>query len=304
MKHFIALKDFTSREVAEFIDLSIKIKNKPLNYSKRLRGKCIGLLFEKPSVRTKTAFYVGALQLGAQAIYYTPQEVKLGEREKVSDVASTLASYLDAVVLRTFEHNTVSEFAKFSTIPVINGLSDFLHPSQVLADVMTIVEKKGKVKGLKVVYIGDGNNVCNSLMYVLAILGGEFYVVTPRGYEPSAEVVESVKKIASQTGAAIDISNSLFDTVNDADVLYTDVWVSMGNRDDEEARKKAFKNFQINDTIVSRAKSGAIVMHCLPAHRGQEITDSVIDGKNSVVFQQAENRLHTAKAILLYLFKK
>jgi ornithine carbamoyltransferase len=304
MKHFIALKDFTCKEIEELVALALEVKQKPSNFSKKLCGKYVGLLFEKPSLRTKTAFYIGSLQLGAQAIYYTSAEVKLGERERVSDVASTLTSYLDAVVLRTFSHNTVSEFAEFSKIPVINGLSDFLHPSQALADIMTIVEKKNKIKGLKVAYLGDGNNVCNSLMYALTILGGNISVATPVGYEPSSEVLEAVRAIAKTTGAIIDVINSAATAAEGADVIYTDVWVSMGNKDDQKSRKKAFKNFQINDTILSSAKSDAIVMHCLPAHRGEEITDSVIDGKNSVVFQQAENRLHTAKAILLYLFKK
>ncbi len=303
MKHFIALEDFEPKEIEALVDLAIKIQKKPQAFSKKLCGKYVGLLFEKPSLRTKTAFYIGSLQLGAQAIYYTSSEIKLGEREKVSDVATTLASYLDVVVLRTFSHDTISEFANFSKIPVINGLSNLLHPSQALADIMTIVQKYGRIKGLKVAYIGDGNNVCNSLMYALAILGGDICVATPVGHEPSSKVLESVKALAKVSGATIDVINSAQDAAADSDVIYTDVWVSMGSSDDEETRKKAFKNFQINDTIVSKAKDSAIVMHCLPAHRGEEITSSVIDGKNSVVFQQAENRLHTAKAILLHLFK-
>lgn len=300
MSHFISLQHFSQSQVKELLKLATRIKNDPAAFKRKLSGRYIGLLFEKPSLRTKTAFYIGALELGAQAIYYTPQEVKLGQREAVCDVARTLSSYMDAVVLRTFSHESIVEFAKFSSIPVINGLSDFSHPSQVLADILTIVEYKKDIKKVKLAYIGDGNNVCNSLLYGFSILGGSISIAVPSGYAPKPEVLSQAKTIAAAQGACIEVVTSAASAAAGADVLYTDVWTSMGNEDDQENRKKAFKNFQINDTILSRAKRDCIVMHCLPAHRGQEITDSVIDGKHSVVFVQAENRLHTAKAILLY----
>lgn len=300
MSHFISLKDFSQPKIKQLLQLAAKIKKNPGTFEKKLRGRYVGILFEKPSLRTKTAFYIGALQLGAQAIYYTPQEVKLGQREAVCDVARTVSSYLDAVVLRTFSHESIVEFAKFSSIPVVNGLSDFSHPSQALADILTIVEYKKDIRKVKLAYIGDGNNVCNSLLYGFSILGGSISIASPFGYEPKAEVISQAKAIAAGSGASITIVSSPRQAAAGADVLYTDVWTSMGSEKDEENRKKAFKNFQINDTIVSQAKPDCIVMHCLPAHRGQEITDSVIDGKHSVVFAQAANRLPTAKAILLY----
>ena len=304
MSHFVSLQYFSEQEIKELIALAAKVKEEPQKFNEALKGKCIGLLFQKPSLRTKTAFYVGALQLGADAIYYTPQAVKLGEREKVADAARTLSSYLDAIVLRTFSHEVVAEFAKFSSIPVINGLSNFLHPSQALADILTISEKKGDIKNIKIAYIGDGNNVCHSLLYSIAVLGGAISVATPKGCEPSAEVMAQVTSIAERTKAKVSLGVCAAEVACTADVLYTDVWTSMGSEEDREGRKKAFKKFQINDTIVSQAKEDCIVMHCLPAHRGEEITDSVIDGEHSVVFAQAENRLHTAKAILLYTFKQ
>jgi len=303
MNHFISLQYFSEQEIKKLLRLAAEVKSNPGVFEKKLLGKHVGLLFEKPSLRTKTAFYIGSLTLGAQPIYYTPQEVRLGQREAVCDVARTLSSYLDAIILRTFSHKTVIEFSKFSSIPVVNGLSDFLHPSQALADILTIAEYKQDIKKVKLAYIGDGNNVCHSLLYGFSILGGSIVVAAPAGYEPKPEVLASAKSIAAGSGASISLVSSAAEAAAGADVLYTDVWTSMGSEDDLENRKKAFKNFQIDDTIISQAKQDCIVMHCLPAHRGQEITDSVIEGKHSVVFVQAENRLHTAKAILLYIFK-
>lgn len=304
MSNLISLQYFSAEEINQLIDLTKKIKENPSKYSTVLKDKYIGLLFEKPSLRTKTAFYVGSLQLGAQAIYYTPTEVKLGEREKISDVARTLSSYLDAVVLRTFSHQSVLEFTRFSSVPVINGLSDLFHPSQALADIFTILELKSDIKKLKIAYIGDGNNVCNSLIYCISILGGNLVIANPKGYQPSKEVLYQAETFCSISDANIDLFHTSEEAASEADVLYTDVWTSMGNEGSLEERKKAFKNFQINDKILSLAKKDSIIMHCLPAHRGEEITDSVIDSDQSVVFLQAENRLHTAKAILYYLFNK
>lgn len=303
MGHFISLKYFSSQEIDDFLDLTKAVKAKPGQFKSSLSGKCIGLLFEKASLRTKTAFYAGAMKLGAKAIYYSPSEVQLGQREEVKDVARTLALYLDLVVLRTYSHETIMEFTRHTSIPVVNGLSDLSHPSQALADVFTIFEAKGDLKKLKVVYVGDGNNVCNSLIYIFSILGGNLTLVIPKKYTPGSEIMNEAKNYSSISGAKIDLVFSLEKAVKDADVLYTDVWTSMGNESQAETRKKAFKSFQINDNILGQAKSDCIVMHCLPAHRGQEITDSVIESKNSVIFSQAQNRLYAAQAILMHMLK-
>ena len=304
MGHFISLKYFSSKEIKEVLGLSAQIKKNPRESQQVFSGKRIGLLFEKPSLRTKTAFQVGALQLGADPVYYSSEEVKLGKREKISDVARTLSLYLDAVVLRTFSHDTILEFARNSSVPVINGLSDLFHPSQALADILTIIELKGNIKKVKITYIGDGNNICTSLLYAVAILGGKLNLAMPKKYYPSKSVLREVKNYSNISKADIKLGVSAEQGVYDADVLYTDVWTSMGYEKETRQRKKAFRSFQVNDKLLKLAKKDAIVMHCLPAHRGEEITDSVIDGENSVVFKQAENRLHTAKAILTYILKR
>lgn len=304
MSHFVSLKYFSSKEISEMLDLAAQIKKNPRISKNLLEGKSIGLLFEKASLRTKTAFYIGAQQLGAKVIYYSPQEVRLGQREEVADVARTLSVYLDAVVVRTFSHSSILKFSEISSIPVVNALSDLLHPSQALADVLTIQELKGSLKKLKVAYIGDGNNVCNSLIYAFSVLGGNLHLAIPKGYQPYQSILDEVRSYHRVSGAKINLTDSVSQVAKDADVLYTDVWTSMGKEGEKGERKKAFKNFRIDDKILKMAKADAIVMHCLPAHRGEEITSSVIDGENSVVFQQAENRLHTAKAILAYSLRK
>lgn len=304
MSHFVSLKYFSSQEINELIDLALQMKKNPSLSKNTLEGKSVGLLFEKASLRTKTSFYLGALQLGAKAIYYSPQEVKLGQREEVADVARTLSVYLDVVVVRTFSHSSILKFSEVSSIPVVNALSDLLHPSQALADILTMREIKGDIKKLKVAYFGDGNNVCNSLIYAFSILGGNLHLAIPKGYRPYESILDEVESYRRISGAKISITDSASEAAEDADVLYTDVWTSMGKEQEREERKKVFKNFRIDDKILNRAKGDVIVMHCLPAHRGEEITSSVIDSKSSVVFQQAENRLHTAKAILTYILKK
>ena len=301
IKNFISLKDFSKKEIIGLVKLSLKIKRKPALYKNALKGKHIGLLFEKPSLRTKTAFYLGALQLGADAIYYGPGEVNLGAREKVSDGAKVLSRYLDAVVLRTFSHRLVDEFCRFSSIPVINALSDLCHPSQVLGDLLTLYELKKDLRKIKFSFVGDGNNVANSLIYALSIIGGNIFIASPGGYEPSEVVLDEAEKIARKSGAYIEVSNNIKKVASDADVLYTDVWTSMGKEKERRKRRRDFKGFQINNRILKMAKKDSIVMHCLPAHRGEEITDDVIESKNSYIFLQAENRLYSAKAILLYV---
>jgi ornithine carbamoyltransferase len=287
--------------INELIELTAQIKQNPLKFKNRLKGRSVGLLFQKPSLRTKASFYIGALQLGAQPIYFSPQEVQLGERESIPDVAKTLSRYLDCVVLRTFSHKVILDFIRASTIPIINGLSDLLHPSQVLGDLFTLYELNKEISKIKFTYIGDGNNVCHSLIYAFSILGGNLTVASPKNYQPQKDIVKEAKGFAKVSGGKIDILNDPERAAKGADVLYTDVWASMGREGEKKKRIKAFKKFQVNDRILKLAKRDCIIMHCLPAHRGEEIIDSILDSRNSVVFLQAENRLHTAKAILVSL---
>ncbi len=303
MKNFVSLKHLSKKDLQGLVKLSLKIKKNPSGYRGALKGKYVGLLFQKPSLRTKTSFYLGALQMGAGVIYYSPDEVKLGEREEPYDVASTLARYLDAVVLRTFSHSIIEQFSRVKGMAVINALSDLLHPSQVLGDLLTLYELGRNIRKIKVSYIGDGNNVCHSLIYAFSILGGNLFVATPHEYVPDRNVVREARKFSSVSGARIQIINDPYKAAKSADVLYTDVWVSMGKEREIAKRKKFFKRFRIDDKILKMAKKDCVVMHCLPAHRGEEITDSVIDGSNSVVFRQAENRLYSAKAILVYAMR-
>ncbi len=301
MKHFISLKYFSKDKINELIMAALNIKKNPKIYENKLKGKYIGLLFQKPSLRTKTAFYLGTLKLGGKAIYYGINEVKLDIREKISDVARTLSGYLDGVVLRTFSHKTIEEFSSFSSIPVINGLSDFLHPSQVLGDLLTLYELKKNIKKIKFSYIGDGNNVCHSFIYAFSILGGNLFIATPKQYSPSSLVLKEAKDFSHLSKAKIFLTHNPQLAAKDADVIYTDVWISMGREKEAKKRKSVFKNFQINDKILKEAKKSCVVMHCLPARRGEEITDSVLESKNSIVFLQAKNRLYSAESILLYI---
>jgi ornithine carbamoyltransferase len=304
MKHFISLQQLSANKMLELFQLAKRIEESPLKFSKELNGQCVGLLFEKPSLRTRVSFEVGIHELGAKAIYLSAREVQLGKRESAADIAKTLNGYLDAVILRTFSHKTLLEFAKNSKIPVINGLTDLLHPAQALSDFYTIYSKKKDLKDLKITFIGDGNNVCNSLLFGAAKLGLQFQVASPKGFAPDQALVKEVLKVAKRTKAKITFSDDIKSAAKNADVLYTDVWVSMGDEKEDKIRKKAFKDFQINSKVLRMAKKNCMVLHCLPAHRGEEITDKVIDSKSSFVFQQAENRLYIQKAIMLSLFKK
>ncbi|MFH1771340.1 MAG: ornithine carbamoyltransferase [Candidatus Omnitrophota bacterium] len=298
--NFISLKSFSPDALRDLVRLTAKTKKNKTFYEKSLAGKFVGLLFEKPSLRTKTSFYLGALGLGAQVIYYSPDEIRLGKRENVSDVANTLSRYLDIAVLRTFSHKTIEEFAEASPVSTVNALSDKLHPSQVLGDIFTLLELKKDIPKIKFCYIGDVNNVCHSLLYAFSILGGNIYVATAKGYEPDSHILKECRNIAAETKATIEISNSPLQCASRADVIYTDVWASMGKEKERSMRKKAFKKFQVNDKLLSLAKSSCCIMHCLPAHRNEEITDSVLKSKNSIVFLQAENRFYSAQAILLW----
>lgn len=289
MKDLISIKDISNAEIERILQLTDELKSNKAKFSKALAGKTLALIFQKPSNRTRVSFEVGMYQLGGYSIYLSPNEISLGVRESVKDAAKTLSRYIDGIVLRTFEHKNVLEMAQYSDKPVINGLSDFSHPCQALADVYTIKEKLGKLKGVTLAYIGDGNNVCNSLIYAALKLGINMNVATPKGYEPAVK------------GRGINLFNRPEQAARGADVLYTDVWASMGQEKEAAGREKVFKDFQINKHLVKLAKKDVLIMHCLPAHRGKEITDDVIDSASSVVFDQAENRMHVQKAVLLLL---
>lgn len=297
----ISIHDLSSQEIQNIFKLASELKANPEN--SLLKGKSLALIFEKPSTRTRVSFEVGMYQLGGNTIHLSPRAVQLGEREAISDVARTLARYVDGVMLRTFAHKNLLEFVKYSAVPVINGLSDLLHPCQALADIFTVLEKKKSLEGIKFAYIGDGNNVCNSLMFAAAKTGMNLTVAAPKGFEPKDSIMELVFQDAKKTGVEIDILNDPVIAAKDADVIYTDVWASMGQEAESKKRKKAFKKFQVNQELVSLAKKDVVIMHCLPAKRGEEITDDVLDGKKSVVFDQAENRLHVQKAILVKLLE-
>jgi len=300
-KDFLTIKNLDIQDIKSIFSLTNDLKKDKEKFSDSLKGKSIALIFQKPSNRTRVSFEVGIFQLGGHAIYLKPEDLNLGIRESIEDISKTLSRYLDAIVVRTFSHQIVLELAKYADIAVINGLSDLLHPCQALSDVFTVQEKCGKLKGITFAYVGDGNNVCHSLMYAAAKIGMNLNIATPNKYSPKKEIIQEALDIAKKTGAVISLSNNPKDAVGDSDVIYTDVWTSMGKEKEAWKRKMAFGKFQVNKELLSLAKSSALIMHCLPAHRGQEITDEIIDGPNSIVFDQAENRLHVQKAILLAL---
>ncbi|HNQ51268.1 MAG TPA: ornithine carbamoyltransferase [Candidatus Omnitrophota bacterium] len=300
-KDLLTVGQLSKQEIYDIFSLTAQIKKFPRKYGDVLHGKSLALIFQKPSNRTYVSFYVGMFQLGGTALYLGPDQIKLGERETVHDVAKTLSRYVNGIVLRTFAHQMVVDMAQYADVPVINGLSDFSHPCQALADLFTIKEKFGTLKDITLAYIGDGNNVCNSLISSCAKLGVHLNIATPRGYEPDASVVKSARAIGLQSGAVIRVFDKALAAASGADVLYTDVWASMGQEKEAQKRKKAFKAFQLNSKLLAAANKGAYIMHCLPAHRGEEITDDVIDGANSIVFDEAENRLHVQKAVLVQL---
>lgn len=302
-KDFLEVTDFTSEEIQLTFDLAKKMKAKPSDYYEALRYKTLALIFEKPSLRTRTTFDVGIQQLGGFSIYLSPAEINLGKRESVYDVAKNLERMVDGIMVRTFAHSIVEDMAKFAKIPIINGLTDYAHPCQAMADYFTIEEVKGTIKGLKIVYIGDGNNVAHSLMATAGRLGAHIVVATPKGFEPNLNAYRNAIEAGKETDAKIEVINDPIEAVKNADVVYTDVWASMGQESEAERRKKIFLPYQVNGKLFSYAKPDAIFMHCLPAHRGEEVTDEVIDSPNSVVFQEAENRLHVQKAILYLLMR-
>jgi ornithine carbamoyltransferase len=302
VKHFLSIADLTPNELQNLLDLGLSLKaelreggNKPV-----LKGKNLALVFMKPSLRTRVSFEIGMVQLGGYAFYLSPAEIKMGGRESVPDVARVLSGYVDGVMARVFDHQHILDLAEYASIPVINGLSDYNHPAQGLTDVFTILEVKGKTEGLKVAYVGDSNNVTRSLMFGAMKLGMHMTIASPPGYGFTEQDLAEAREMAV-SGAAVEKFEDPLTAVSEADVIYTDVWTSMGQEEETAQRLKVFPPFQVNQALVDKAKPDCIVMHCLPAHRGEEITDEVADGPNSVLFQQAENRMHAQKALLVEL---
>jgi ornithine carbamoyltransferase len=302
-KDFLSIRDLSSDEIHGLLQKAMEIKAHPERYRDALRGKALAMIFEKPSLRTRVSFDVGIHQLGGFSINLTPGEINLGKRESIHDVAKNLERMAQGIMIRTFGHDIVEEMARHASIPVINGLTDFSHPCQALADYMTILEVKGRLQGLKVAYVGDGNNVAHSLIYGAALLGVNISVATPAGYEPKESVVEWGRGAIGRGECRIEITRDPGTAARRADVIYTDVWASMGQEAETAARKKIFQPYQVNGELISNAAPDAVFMHCLPAHRGEEVTAEVIDSPRSVVFQQAENRLHAQKAVMLELMK-
>lgn len=300
-KDLLSIENLEPSEIESILELGRRLKRNKNKFSKVLSKKTLALVFQKPSNRTRVSFEVGMYQLGGNSLYLSPQEINLGVRESIADVGRTISRYVDGIVLRTFEHKNCLEMAEAASVPVINGLSDFSHPCQALADILTIKEKLGDLKKVTLAYVGDGNNVCNSLLFAASKTGMNISIATPKGYSPSSESVEDASVFAELSGSRIKIGNDPFSAVKDAQVVYTDVWASMGQEAETEMRKNIFRDFQLNSRLLAKAKKGVLVMHCLPAHRGLEITDEVMDSKNSVVFDQAENRMHVQKAILIKL---
>lgn len=301
-KDLLSICDLSTAEIHALFECAGLIKRYPLQSI--LNQQSMAMIFEKPSLRTRVTFEIGMVQLGGYAVYLQPVDIKLGERESVADVARNLERWVDIVMARTFRHSTISELAKHAKVPVINALSELEHPCQALADFFTVLEHRKNFDGFKMAFVGDGNNVCNSLMLLSAKLGTNFALACPRRYEPDKSIVAQTKEIMRQNGAQLLITEDIAQALSDADAVYTDVWVSMGQEEETTRRKEIFSKYQLNKEVLKLAKPGALVMHCLPAHRGEEITDDVLDGPQSVVFDQAENRLHVQKAIILKLLNK
>ena len=299
-RHFVRDLDFSANEQASLLELAAKMKKSPDDYRATLSGKVLGMIFQKSSTRTRVSFETGMIQLGGQAIFLSSRDIQLGRGEPISDTGKVLSRYLDAIMIRTFEHAEVRALADASSVPVINGLDDLLHPCQALADLQTIKENFGTAKDKQLVYVGDGNNVAHSLMLAGALAGMHVRIVCPAGYEPSEEILSEARAMGEKTGARIDVTSEL-SGVDGADVVYTDVWASMGQEEEAKERNKIFATYQVNADMMSKASPDAIFLHCLPAHRGEEVSAEVIDGPQSRVFDEAENRLHAQKALLATL---
>lgn len=299
-KDVLSVKDMRP-DLERIIDLAIEMKKDKYRRYKEVDNRTIALIFEKPSTRTRVSFQVAMDQLGGHSIVLNPSDMQLGRGETIEDTAKVLSSYVDIIAYRAFKHQNMVELARNSSVPVINALDDLEHPVQMLADFMTIKEVKGKLSGLKLVYVGDGNNVANSLLYASAMLGVNMIASTPRDFGPDQTIFRMAKEIARENNAILNVSHDPANDVNGADVIYTDVWVSMGEEDRKDRKVRYFEGFQVNRELIARARKDYMFLHCLPAHRGLEVSEEIIDGPNSYVFQQAENRLHSEKALLLWL---
>lgn len=301
---FLSVRDLSQEEILETFSIALDMKADRAKYAEALKGQALAMIFEKPSLRTRTTFDIGIQQLGGYSLYLSPAEINLGKRESVHDVAKNLERMVQGIMIRTFAHQIVIDMARHASIPIINGLTDYAHPCQAMADYLTVKEVKGELKGLKLCYIGDGNNVAHSLMFAGARLGVDVTVACPMGFEPNLVAWRHANEDAMASGAKIEVVHDPVAGVKNADVVYTDVWASMGQEQEAAERRRIFLPFQVNEDLMAHAKNDAIFMHCLPAHRGDEVTDGVIDAPNSVVFQEAENRLHAQKAIMYQLMKK
>lgn len=304
MKHFLDISDHSPQELQDLLDLAIKLKkeyfaggNPPL-----FKGKVLAMIFQKPSLRTRVSFDMAMRHMGGDALYLSPNEIGLGKREAISDIARVMSGYVQALMARVFEHAHVLELAKWSSVPVINGLSDYSHPCQAMADAQTIQEKFGKAKGLNVTFVGDGNNVAVSLMQISVKLGWNFTIANPENYDMPTNTIEAAKKIAAEIGSKLAFLRDPHEAVRNVQVIYTDTWTSMGQEEEAAIREKVFPPYQVNARLVSEADKDVIVMHCLPAHRNHELSDEVADGPHSVIFPQAHNRLHAQKAVLARLY--
>lgn len=303
MKHFLSIADYTRDEIEEIFSLTknLKDKTKRTEEHQLCKGKTMAMIFAKPSARTRISFETGMYQLGGYALYLSPNDIGIGKREAVRDISRVISRYNDVIMARLFDHAHIEELAKYASVPVINGLTDYNHPCQIMADMFTILEHRGHLERVKIVYLGDGNNVANSWLNLASVLPFDLVICSPSGYEPDADTLINVRK---KNISNVQVLSTPQEAVKGADVIYTDVWASMGQEDEASERAKTFKSFQINSKLLALAKADAKVMHCLPAHRGDEITDDVLDGPQSIVFDEAENRMHVQKAIIVKLLEK
>jgi ornithine carbamoyltransferase len=304
MEHFLDIFNHSPEELQDILDLAVQLKKEYFSHGNAplFKGKVLGMIFQKPSLRTRVSFDMAMRHMGGDALYLSPSEIGLGKRESIADVSRVLSGYVQAIMARVFEHEHILELARWSTVPVLNGLSDLSHPCQAMADALTIQEKFGKIKGLNIAFVGDGNNVAVSLMHISTKLGWNFTIANPEGYELNPQAVEMAKEIAGSTGSQLRFLRDPHEAVKKAQVIYTDTWTSMGQEEEAAKREQVFPPYQVNAKLVSEADKNVIVMHCLPAHRNHELTDEVADGSHSVIFPQAHNRLHAQKAVLARLF--
>lgn len=306
MEHLISINDLSLEEIEQILTLSEKLKRQQKEgvTHHHLKGKTLGMIFTKSSTRTRVSFEVGMYQLGGYALFLSSNDIQIGRGETIYDTAQVLSRYIDGIMIRTFAHSDVEDLAKYGNIPVINGLTDLMHPCQILADLFTVYEHKGTLKGLKMAYLGDGNNIANSLLHGCSKVGMDIAVASPKGYNCDETIVAEAKETAKASGSKVILTEDPVEAIKDADVVYTDTWVSMGQESEKQSRIKIFEPYRIDSNLFAKAKEDAIFLHCLPAYRGYEVTEEIIDGSQSVVFDEAENRLHVQKAIMALLMGK